>query len=191
MSPIAGTSTFSSGSANGGLRPTAQKPTPQPNDDGARSREFDYLLADERAERDERRGLEVRSTGMVAALLVSLTVMIAVAKEARVQHPLELAGAIVVAVATAAVIFALGQLTRTALAEPRTEARAVTSRRTRVAAALRYRDLEGAIAEQSEIVEMIRNENIRLVVALRTATRWLPFVLALLGSGLFLYIAGK
>lgn len=191
MSQIAGTSTLSSGSGNGGLRPTAQQPAPRPNDDGARSREFDYLLAGERAERDERRGLEVRSTGMVAALLVSLTVMIAVAKEASVQHPLELVGAIVVAVATAAAILALGQLTRTALAEPRTEERAVTNRRTRVAAALRYRDLEGAIAAQSEIVETIRNQNIRLVEALRTVTRWLPFVPALLGSGLFLYIAGK
>lgn len=127
----------------------------------------------------------------MGALLVSLTVVSAVAKGAKVQRPLEIIGAITVAVAVAAGLLVLLRLTKTPLAEPRTEEHAVTYRRTRVASALHYGDLKGAIDAQSDVVEMIRRQNIQFVVAMRTATRWIPYVFVLLSFGLCLYIAGK
>ena len=147
-------------------------------------RELDYLLAEEKEERGERRGLEQRAAALVAALLIAFPISATVARETHTERPLAVAAlsllvfVLLVAVAQAAFLTA-------ALGEPKRERFVVRTARQGVARALHTGDLATAVREQSRIVATIRNDNGKLVREVRKVTALLPFTLA----GLLLSLA--
>ena len=142
-----------------------------------RARELDYLLAEEKEERGERRGLEQRAAGLMAALLIAFPVSAAVAREADTSNGLAVAALGLLALVVIVAVSQASALT-SALGEPKRERNIVRTARLRVADALGAGDLRTAVQEQRAIVETIRKDNGELVKNVRRVTVQLPLTLA-------------
>jgi hypothetical protein len=155
-----------------------------------RERELNYLLAEEKEERGERRGLEQRAAGLVAALLIAFPISATVAREADTSDPLAVVGLGVLALILLIAVAQAAALT-TALGEPKRERFVVRDARVRVADALGKALLDRAVGEQRTIVETIRTDNAALVRKVRKVTAMLPVTLAGLLVGLALLVLAK
>jgi hypothetical protein len=160
------------------------------NDRVALERELDYLLAEEKEERNERRGLEQRAAGLVAALLIAFPISATVAREADTSDGLVIAGLGLLALVLAVAVAQATALTA-ALGEPKRERFVVRDARIRVADALRKANLDTAVREQRTIVETIRRDNGMLVRNVRKVTAMLPLTLAGLLVALTLLVVAK
>ncbi len=157
---------------------------------GEREREFDYLLAEEREERGERRGLEQRAAGLTAALLVAFPISATVAREADTADTLAGIGLVLLGLALLVAVAQAAALTR-ALGPPKRERNKVRNARTAVSQSLAEGDLKRAVAEQRKIVATIRNDNGTLVRNVRRVTGRLPYTLAGLLVALTLVVLAK
>jgi hypothetical protein len=157
----------------------------------------------ESEERGERRGLEQRAAGLIAALLVVFPVAGSIAKEADTDSAVGIIGLALLAGTLGAAVWIARELVP-ALAPKRKKAPAATSRPTqsptRVTAQTRSLpgmvkslgdDLSLAVESQAVIVKHTRRRNNRMVREIQRATRFLPWTLLALLVSLGLIISSS
>jgi hypothetical protein len=149
-----------------------------------------YLIDQEKEERGERRGLEQRAGGLIAALLVAFPVAAAVVKDADLGDGVQVAGLVVLVLVIVGALVQASVVTA-ALGAPRRQPKVIRSAREQVRTALADDRLDDAIAAQTTIVTTMRVDNGTMVRDVRRATAWLPATLVGVLVGLSLIIAGS
>jgi hypothetical protein len=153
-------------------------------------RHFSYLLSQETEERDERRGLEQRAGGLIAALLVAFPLVATVAISASLSDGVQAAGLIVLGAVLIGALIQAAVVTAALGAPRREEPNIIKDAREQVKTALAADCLEDAVAAQTVIVTTLRTDNGTVVRTVRTATAWLPVTLLGVLVGLSLIVGG-
>ena len=164
--------------------------SPAPSAQDPVERHFAYLVDQEKEERNERRGLEQRAAGLLAALLVAFPVAGTIAKDADLDDGTQVIGLAILALVLVGALVQAVVVTR-ALGAPKREKNLIRNAREDVREALAEDRLADAVVAQSKIVTTIRPDNGQIVQDIRGATRWLPATLLGLLVGLALIVAGN
>lgn len=153
-----------------------------------RERELDYLLAEEKEERGERRGLEERAAGLMAALLIAFPISASVARDADTRDAVQVVALVLLAIVLVVALVQAGSLAR-ALGAPKRKPNVVRAGRQRVSKAIGRGDFARAADEQRSIVATMRSDNAQLVREVRRVTGHLASTLAGLLIALALLVA--